>query len=233
MYPLPVYGLPILFLIWERFYISGRSWLTPGILVDYLFVAFNLFVAASLVGSVAAYVQRFWDDNLWFLNTHLLDGQPVWLQVLAMLVAADFVYYLGHRLCHEVTFLWWFHAVHHSQQTLHPYLQHRGHPVEAAAFVILFMLPGAVLGGGETWVWLNFARFLWTYMVHSDIKTNLGPLKYVLVTPQYHRIHHPLNPEHHDLNYSGLLTFCDYLFGTKHPSYDDYPEHLGVGNFPV
>ena len=36
----------------------------------------------------------------------------------------------------------------------------------------------------------------WGHFIHANVKTNLGPLKYILVSPQYHRCHHSVMPEH-------------------------------------
>jgi sterol desaturase/sphingolipid hydroxylase (fatty acid hydroxylase superfamily) len=201
--------------------------------LDCAFLAFNLFVTMGLVAGLIAGVDYLWERHLSFLNTHLLDGQPVWLQAIVILAMADLVFYVGHRLSHEVTFLWWFHAMHHSQASLNPYLQHRGHPVEYAFFSVLFMLPALVLGAGSAWGWLAIPRFLWAYMVHSDLRTNLGPIKHVLVTPQYHRVHHSLDRRHYNLNYGGLLIIWDRLFGTMHPEFDDYPDRTGIVGYPI
>ena len=49
-----------------------------------------------------------------------------------------------------------------------------------------------------------------------------GPLRYVLVTPQSHRIHHSSEPEHWNSNYTNI--FCwDRLFGMQHPDDQSYP----------
>jgi len=76
--------------------------------------------------------------------------------------------------------------------------------------------PLAVMGVGGFRMW--YARF-----VHANIGTNLGPLKHILVTPQYHRVHHSIEPAHQDKNFAALLTVWDRIFGTLHRNYDEYP----------
>ena len=68
---------------------------------------------------------------------------------------------------------------------------------------------------------------------HSNLRTNYGWLRYVLVTPQSHRIHHSTLPEHHNMNYGVNLSIWDHLFGTQYRNYDDYPvTGLGDELFP-
>jgi len=73
---------------------------------------------------------------------------------------------------------------------------------------------------------VGFAIFhLWyTRLYHANIRTNLGPLKYILVTPQSHRVHHSLALEHRDTNFGSLFSFWDYLLGTQCQEYDVYPD---------
>jgi sterol desaturase/sphingolipid hydroxylase (fatty acid hydroxylase superfamily) len=60
--------------------------------------------------------------------------------------------------------------------------------------------------------------------VHSNAKINLGWLGWVVVSPQFHRVHHSVDPAHADKNFAGVFSIFDYLFGTAHPSRDAYPE---------
>ncbi len=82
--------------------------------------------------------------------------------------------------------------------------------------------------------WLYFIPVLYFRLYHANIKTNLGPLKYILVTPQSHRIHHSLERKHWDKNYGFIFTIWDNVFGTQYKNYDEYPD-TGVDdlNFPV
>ena len=46
--------------------------------------------------------------------SRLVRSQPIWLQVLELMLAADLVQYWVHRALHRVPALWRFHAIHHS-----------------------------------------------------------------------------------------------------------------------
>ena len=76
-------------------------------------------------------------------------------------------------------------------------------------------------------VYLAFDRLLDGFN-HSNIRTDLGMLRYVMVTPQSHRIHHSRDPRHFEKNFGGILSIWDHLFGTQYRVYDEYPEVAGV-----
>ena len=70
--------------------------------------------------------------------------------------------------------------------------------------------------------YLSIAR-IQDALSHSNIKTNLGPLRFILVTPQSHRVHHSIEPEYFDMNFGVTLCVWDRLFGTHSPRDDVYP----------
>lgn len=72
-------------------------------------------------------------------------------------------------------------------------------------------------------LWAIFSRW-YSHIYHGNIRTNLGPLRYVLVTPQSHRVHHSIQPLHRDTNFGSIFSFWDRLFGTQYRGYDEYPE---------
>src|SRR5687767_9748386 len=59
---------------------------------------------------------------------------------------------------------------------------------------------------------------------HANIRTNFGPLRHLLVPPQFHRVPHSIHPRHVDRNFAGVVTFWDRLFGTYWSDSDDYPD---------
>ena len=70
-----------------------------------------------------------------------------------------------------------------------------------------------------------FAPLLRRYpkLYHANIKANFGLLRYVLVTPQSHRLHHSIEPQHRDRNFGIIFSFWDRMFGTLHPDCETYP----------
>jgi sterol desaturase/sphingolipid hydroxylase (fatty acid hydroxylase superfamily) len=226
--------LPLVFLLVERAqHGPGYQWAHPGFLTGVVFGIFKLPIMLVVGPATAATLFWLFQSPLAFLNLGLLTGAPGWVQFVTYYLVFDLAFYIFHRAAHEVRVFWYFHAVHHSQTRLNPMAQLRGHPLEEPGLVAMQALAGVVLGGDPPFIfWFAFVDRLWSYFVHCDQKINLGPLKYVLVTPQYHRVHHSREQVHFDKNYAGRLILFDWLFGTLHPRFDEYPA-TGVATYTV
>jgi sterol desaturase/sphingolipid hydroxylase (fatty acid hydroxylase superfamily) len=204
---------------------SARSPFTCYVLLDFLYPILTLPVQVTVIVTGVSVIDRFFKTHLPFLKTGLVERQPLWLQGLAAVLIVDFMFYVAHWLKHKIPWLWYFHAVHHSQRQLSPFTTFRNHPFEGLINAAIKTAPVAAIGGTRP-TWLLFALFdnMWGYFIHSNIRMNLGPLKYILVTPQNHRVHHTINPEQIDRNFGERLTLWDWLFGTIHKDFDAYPE---------
>lgn len=165
--------------------------------------------------------------NRWFpwFNLGLSQYLPAWLQVLIAIFINDFLAYVSHYCRHRYRFLWHFHAVHHSQERMNPLTTKRTHPVERVfTRLFIFWLPLAIMGSpAELWAIFVLVDAAWDYFIHSNLRINLGPLGKVLVSPQYHRIHHSSLPQHADKNLADRFVIWDRLFGTFYPRQDEYP----------
>lgn len=173
----------------------------------------------------------------WMLGSSLqqaVGAQPLWLQCIEALVLADLFAYVSHRLFHAVPLLWRFHAVHHSCEQLDWLASSRLHIVDivvtrAVAFVPLYVMgfsPEALVP------YLIFAS-LQGIAIHSNLRFAFGPLRYVLVTPQFHHWHHTAQPEAIDKNFAIHLPVIDWLFGTYHLPGERWPERYGIEGNPV
>jgi len=156
-----------------------------------------------------------------------LPGLPRWAQLVVYVVLMDAVAYGIHRAFHVVPFLWHFHAIHHSQQQVNPLTTTRIHLVELLVKRVVMWAPLAVLGEpAETLAWFVFLDGLWGFVVHSGLRVPLGPLRYVLVEPDYHRLHHSRRPEHFNTNYAERLVVWDLLLGSAR---FEVPAQLATG----
>jgi sterol desaturase/sphingolipid hydroxylase (fatty acid hydroxylase superfamily) len=54
-------------------------------------------------------------DEQWRMS---IGKQPLWLQIIEILLITDFVQYWAHRAFHRIPFLWKFHAIHHSAERM-------------------------------------------------------------------------------------------------------------------
>ena len=64
--------------------------------------------------------------------------------------------------------------------------------------------------------------------VHANVGVHFGPLKYLIVTPQFHHWHHSSEKPAIDTNYAVHLPLFDWLFGTFHLPAGRWPSGYGV-----
>jgi sterol desaturase/sphingolipid hydroxylase (fatty acid hydroxylase superfamily) len=154
---------------------------------------------------------------------------PAAVQLLLALLVADLVAYWMHRLFHRRT-LWRFHAIHHSARTLDWLAATRLHPVNDALSHLALAAP-LVLLGFDLRVLAAVAPIasLYAIFLHANLPWDLGPLRYVIATPAFHRWHHSVEPEARDKNFAGLFPVLDLLFGTFHMPPQRQPTEFGVG----
>ena len=177
----------------------------------------------------------FWFTRaLGWLFQHPLAGASVDLQqhlpfvavVGICFVLGDFLAWLHHYLKHRIPLLWRFHAVHHSALELNPFTDARVHLAEHFVNLTVVALPFFMIGGdaAEAVVAIALGRLWYARFNHSNIRTNLGPLRHVIVTPQYHRMHHSMEPRDADTNLANFFVIWDRVFGTRNNDCDRYPE---------
>jgi sterol desaturase/sphingolipid hydroxylase (fatty acid hydroxylase superfamily) len=161
--------------------------------------------------------------GLRFVN--LGDHLPEALVVVLCFVFGDLLAWCYHYLKHRSSLLWRFHAVHHSTDDLNMFSDQRIHVAEHLINRTIVTLPFFMIGGNAANVvfWFVLARVWYVRFLHANIRTNLGPLRYVLVTPQYHRMHHSIEPQDRDHNFGAVLSIWDRLFGTVINDHERYP----------
>lgn len=157
------------------------------------------------------------------------ESQPRAVQILELLVAADFLGYVAHRLFHGRA-LWRFHAIHHSAEDLDWLSATRVHPVNEIGNRLLQVVPLYLLGfRGAALGALVPVLTLWALLVHANLRWDFGPLRYVIASPAFHRWHHTAESEGLNRNFAGLFPWIDALFGTLHLPRHRQPERFGLG----
>ena len=156
----------------------------------------------------------------------MVGRQPIWLQSIEVLFFSDLFVYWGHRLQHQVEFLWRFHKVHHSSQHLDWLAAHREHPLDSIYTVGLINLPAMLLGFNLSSLAAIVAfRGIWAIYIHSNVRLPLGPLKYLIGSPEMHHWHHAT--DRNTGNYANVSPLMDLLFGTHYcPPHE--PEQFGI-----
>ena len=197
---------------------------TPNLILDVAYPLLTLPISLLVTSAIVVGIQTFYEVYIPFANLGLLDDAPLWVQAIGVFLVTDLMFYWSHRLSHEIPWLWYFHTIHHSQTEMNPMTTKRGHPGEAIAKTVIRTLPIGVVGGEPTtWIAFYLLNNFWGYFIHANVRSNLGALSRVIVTPQYHRVHHSIETRHFDLNYGERLTLGDWAFGTLYTGYDEYP----------
>lgn len=158
-----------------------------------------------------------------------VQGLPFWVGVLLIVLVADFVQYWTHRAYHEVPILWRLHAVHHSAKSMDWLAGSRQHIVELIITRTLVLAPIFVLGFSKEVIdaYILIVGFQAVFN-HANVSVRLGPLRYIIVTPNFHHWHHSQDQAALDRNYAAHFAFLDYLFGTAVKSDQLWPEKYGV-----
>lgn len=162
-------------------------------------------------------------------HIQVVELQATWAVFLAAFIARDFAGYWVHRLEHEINFLWNRHIIHHSSEEYNLSCALRQSISSVLSFAALFMFPAALLGvPAEVIAVIAPIHLFMQFWYHTRVIGKLGFLEKVIVTPSHHRVHHAMNPEYIDKNYSQILIIWDKLFGTFQPERDDVQPVYGV-----
>ncbi len=228
--------LVVIFVPLERvFSIQPHKIFRKGIGVDLAYYFISGLVPAVLlalpVGMLAWLAHRFVPG---FMQEAAASLPPL-ARIFAGLILVDVGYYWGHRWCHEVPFLWRFHAVHHSAEEMDFLVSSRAHPFDMVfghfcGLVPLYALglagPTGQQGGSDVALLVKVIGLVWGFFIHANLNWRFGPLDWLISTPAYHHWHHtrtgPINR-----NYSATWPWIDWLFGTLYlPSV--WPSDYGI-----
>lgn len=144
-------------------------------------------------------------------------------------MALDFSGYWIHRIQHTTNVFWNAHIIHHSSEEFNLACALRQSISVYFRLFTFFLLPAALLGvpGNVIAVVAPLHLFIqfWYHTQHID---RMGWLEYVIVTPSHHRVHHAINPEYIDKNYSQVFIIWDRLFGTFQEERKDVQPVYGI-----
>lgn len=163
-----------------------------------------------------------------------LGGLSLPAKILAAIVVIDFTLYWMHRAMHSSQ-LWNTHRFHHSIKEVN-WLKGI---YASGTHISMYIAPQILVGiyvFGFTRLEMALA-FVIGYFVqmwqHANISLNIGVLKYLFVTPQFHRRHHALGKDMRDRNFGSILSVWDVLFGTYVEPSDENYEYGVVEEVPV
>jgi len=165
----------------------------------------------AAVGAAALAAQAGWG----LLNTWPVSRATAFV---ASLVALDFAIWAQHRMFHRVPLLWRLHRMHHADLDFDVTTALRFHPFELVLSMLIKVGIVLLLGAPPLAV-LVFEVLLNASSLFNHANVALSPrvdawLRWLVVTPDMHRVHHSWEPRETDSNFGFNLPWWDRLFGT-------------------
>jgi sterol desaturase/sphingolipid hydroxylase (fatty acid hydroxylase superfamily) len=154
--------------------------------------------------------------------------ETIWVYIIAFL-ALDFSGYCIHRIQHTTNVFWNAHIIHHSSEEFNLACALRQSISVFFRIFTFFLLPAALLGvpGNVIAIVAPLHLFI-QFWYHTQLIGKMGFLEKIIVTPSHHRVHHAINPEYIDKNYSQVFIIWDKLFGTFQEEQDHIPPVYGI-----
>lgn len=221
----------ILFSLVERLYVfkpATKPWRATLLDLQYAFLSmlyppFIYFVLSILFGFLAWQVHGYQNSEIsWSLFV---------VQLVVVLFLRDGLIYLRHRIFHTRP-VWAFHSIHHSSEEVNWLSAVRFHPaenmIESTGEILLFLGCEAV---GVDLMVLSVAGVMigfYNLFIHSNLRWTFGPLRYVFVSPVFHRWHHSDAPQAQDKNFAAMFSCIDLVLGTFYMPMHLAPETTGL-----
>lgn len=158
---------------------------------------------------------------------------PFWLAMFLSVLAMDFAIYLQHVIFHAIPALWRLHMMHHADLDFDVTTGARFHPIEII-FSMLIKLGVVIMLGPPAVAVMVFEVLLNATAMfnHGNVRMPValdGVLRWFVVTPDMHRVHHShLAPETNS-NFGFNLPWWDRLFGTYWPQPAEGHEEMIIG----
>ena len=176
----------------------------------------RLLFPAAAVGVAALANQQGWG----LINFYHL---PLLAAVIVSVVVMDLVIYLQHVMTHSLPLLWRLHRVHHADLDYDVTTGSRFHTLEIVLSMLIKFATIMLLGPPLVAVVIFEVLLNATAMFnHSNVHLPAGVdrvLRWFLVTPDMHRVHHSVEDDETNSNFGFSLPWWDRLFGT----YRDQP----------
>jgi alkylglycerol monooxygenase len=141
--------------------------------------------------------------------------EAVWYNYVLLLILQDFVFYWFHRTGHSINIFWAAHMPHHSSEELNLSVGIRASFTQRLFQFAFFDWVFPLLGFSPEMVYSVAAvHLLIAYWHHTKVINKLGWVEKIFVTPAHHRVHHGVNTQYLDKNFSEVFILWDRIFGT-------------------
>lgn len=200
---------------------------------DFTHFIVNHFIVGLVLLTVNFLIHRLFGWAVYAPLQKFIANLPFAIELFAIILVADLVQYFTHRAYHEVPFLWRFHAVHHSTKVLDWMAGSRQHIFELIFTRVLVLGTIYVLGFSKHVMdlYIIIVGFQAVFN-HANVRLPAifakAPLKWLIVTPDFHHWHHSSDQAALDRNYAAHFAFIDYIFRTAVKSDERFPKDYGV-----
>ena len=198
----------------------------------------GLAAALHLVGPLTALAAAAWAAQRDIGLIPQLALPPLWAMAAA-LVILDLAIYWQHRAFHRIGWLWRLHRVHHADPELDVTTGVRFHPLEYLLSALWKAAVVIAIGASVEAVVL-FETLLNLLALFNHANWRLPGaldrlLRRVIVTPDFHAVHHSTEPDEHHRNFGFNLAWWDYIFATyrAHPRRDIARMEIGLAAVPA
>jgi len=176
----------------------------------------DILVVRLMFGAAAVGAAQFAEINGWGIFNYL----DLWsgLEIIAVVIILDLMIYIQHVVVHMIPFFWQFHIVHHSDLDLDVSSGLRFHPIEIMVSMLfkiglVFALGPAPIAVVIFEAVLNgMSQFSHSNITLPDKLDRL--LRFFIVTPDMHRIHHSVEKMETNSNFGFNLSIWDRFLGT-------------------
>lgn len=174
-------------------------------------VVVRAFAPLAAVGAAIAAEDRGW-------GLFNLLALPPAVEVAAAVVVLDLVIYGQHVMFHAIPPLWRLHRMHHADLDFDVTTGTRFHPLEILLSMLIKLAVVLVLGPAAVAVVIFEVLLNATSMFnHGNVRLPArldGLLRWLVVTPDMHRVHHSILRAETNSNFGFNLPWWDRLFGT-------------------
>lgn len=158
---------------------------------------------------------------------------PWWVKLNLAVIMLDLVVYFQHVVMHAVPILWRLHMVHHSDMDFDVTTGVRFHPLEIALSMFIKIGTVILIGASPAAVLMFEILLNATSMFnHSNVRIPVAVdrmLRWIVVTPDMHRIHHSVIPRETNRNFGFNLPWWDRMLGTYQSKPSVGHEEMTIG----
>ena len=212
---------------------QSKQWLRKG--NNLLLGGINTFMARFILPLTMVGIAEFAIYRGWGVFNAYQISFPIAFIISILLL--DLVIYLQHLLLHRIDYLWHIHRVHHTDKYFDVTTAIRFHPIEIAISILLKIIV-VLFFGIPPIAAIVFEILLSTCAMFNHSNIYIPPkfdhyIRWILVTPDMHRIHHSNKHEELNMNYGFCLSWWDRIFHTyrRQPGTGHREMDIGINEY--